>query len=270
MSGYIGTQPVPQATQNRSAFTATAGQTSFATVGYTPQFLDVYLNGVHLLDGTDFTATNGSDVVLTTGAAAGDVLEVVSYSTYEVNSQNFTGTTTVDVLSVTGAATGTDLTLSGGVYLGGTGADNKLDDYETGSFTPTFTSTGTNPSGITYDPTVGNEGHYTKIGKVVHIQINIRTDAISNKGSGNLQVSGLPFVSSDYDAQGGAAAFPCYGANFLNSNPSYALLVEAETKLSLVYRSTASGSVENVLTSALNTGANDNIVRITGTYMTEE
>ena len=96
MSGYIGTQPVPQATQNRESFTATSSQTSFATIGYTPQFLDVYLNGVHLLNGTDYTATNGSDVVLTTAAASGDVLEVVSYSTYEVNSQNYTGGLTVD------------------------------------------------------------------------------------------------------------------------------------------------------------------------------
>jgi hypothetical protein len=83
MSGYIGTQPVPQATQTRDAFTATAGQTSFATGGYTPQFLDVFLNGVHIQNATDFTATNGSDVVLTTGAALGDVLEVVAYSTFD-------------------------------------------------------------------------------------------------------------------------------------------------------------------------------------------
>lgn len=84
MSGYIGTQPVPQATQTRSTFTATAGQTSFATGGYTPNFLDVYLNGVHLQDGVDYTASNGSDVVLAVGAAIDDVLEVISYSTFEI------------------------------------------------------------------------------------------------------------------------------------------------------------------------------------------
>ena len=48
MSGYIGTQPVPQATQKRQAFTATAGQTSFATSGYSVGFVDVYMNGVKL------------------------------------------------------------------------------------------------------------------------------------------------------------------------------------------------------------------------------
>jgi hypothetical protein len=36
-----------------------------------------------------------------------------------------------------------DLYLSGGVYLGGTGSANKLDDYEEGTWTPTFTNLGT-------------------------------------------------------------------------------------------------------------------------------
>lgn len=102
MSGYIGTQPVPQATQSRQAFTATASQTTFNTVGFTPGYVDVYLNGVKLVRTTDYDDTNGSDIVLTSGAAASDILEVISYSTYEVASQTFTGTTTVDVLDVTG------------------------------------------------------------------------------------------------------------------------------------------------------------------------
>ncbi len=83
MSGYIGTQPVPQATQTRDAFTATAGQTSFTTSGYTPNFLDVYLNGVKLA-AADYTASNSVDVVLTVGAALNDILEVVAYNTFEV------------------------------------------------------------------------------------------------------------------------------------------------------------------------------------------
>ena len=82
MSGYIGTQPVPQATQTRDVFTATSGQTTFATGGYTPNFVDVYLNGVKLVDGDDFTATNGSEVVLTTGATAGDTVEVLAYTAF--------------------------------------------------------------------------------------------------------------------------------------------------------------------------------------------
>jgi len=104
MAGYIGPAPVPQATQNREAFTATSGQTSFATAGYTPQFIDVYLNGVKLA-AADYTATNGSDVVLASGAASGDILEVVAFSAFTVADQAFTGTTTAANLTVTGAFT---------------------------------------------------------------------------------------------------------------------------------------------------------------------
>jgi len=84
MSGYIGTQPVPQATQTRQTFTATSGQTSFATAGYTAGFVDVYMNGVRLVDGTDFAATNGSDVVLTSGAAAGDIIDVLMFTAVDL------------------------------------------------------------------------------------------------------------------------------------------------------------------------------------------
>ena len=42
------------------------------------------MNGIHLINGTDYTAANGSDVILTTGAAAGDLIEVIAYSTFEV------------------------------------------------------------------------------------------------------------------------------------------------------------------------------------------
>lgn len=95
MAGYLGAIPVPQATQHRESFTATSGQTTFNTAGYTVGFLDVYLNGSHLSP-ADFTATNGSDVVLASGASADDVCDIISYTAFEVNSQTFTGTTTLD------------------------------------------------------------------------------------------------------------------------------------------------------------------------------
>ena len=191
MSGYIGTQPVPQATQHRQAFTATASQTSFATVGYTPQFVDVYLNGVKLA-AADYTATNGSDIVLTTGAALNDILEYVAYTPFEVADQSFTGTTTTDVLDVTGAATGTDLTLSGGVYLGGTGAANKLDDYEEGTFTVTAApeTSGSLPLFSTLDRL-----SYTKVGRLVTVSGMMYFSNSSSPVGTYVTVSGLPFVT---------------------------------------------------------------------------
>jgi hypothetical protein len=111
MSGYIGTQPVPQATQTRDSITATNLQTVFPTSGYTPQFLDVYLNGIFLSNGADYTATNGSDVILASGAATGDILEVVAYSTFEVLNPTFSST--LDVASTAPEMRLTDLTDNG-------------------------------------------------------------------------------------------------------------------------------------------------------------
>jgi len=79
-----------------------------------------------------------------------------------------------------------DLYLSGGVYLGGTGSANKLDDYEEGTFTPTITG------GVTGTAS----GSYTKIGNTVHIRINLYrpTDITS---STDISIGGLPFTSSN-------------------------------------------------------------------------
>jgi len=84
MSGYIGPAPVPQATQTRQTFTAVSGQTSFALAGFTAGFVDIYMNGVRLVDGTDFTAANGSDVVLTSGAATGDIIDVLMFTAVDL------------------------------------------------------------------------------------------------------------------------------------------------------------------------------------------
>ncbi len=116
MAGYIGSIPVPQATQTREAFTATSNQTTFNTGGYTAGFIDVFMNGVKLA-AADFTATNGSDVVLASGAAANDIVEVVAYTAFEVLNQNFTGTTTVAALTATGAISGTSADFDGGVTI---------------------------------------------------------------------------------------------------------------------------------------------------------
>ena len=322
MSGYIGTQPVPQATQTRETFTATSGQTTFNTGGYTAGYIDVFLNGVKLA-AADYTATNGSDVVLATGAATGDILETVAYTAFTVADQDFTGTTTTEDLTVTGAftsqgiddnATSTAMTLdssgnllvgstellpadnsiegmtyrnglslqvfrdagapvvfgrgssdgdvavfskdgttvgsigtfggrivfadspsgvtiddaantfrtinasnggardgatdlgdasnrwknlylSGGVYLGGTGSANKLDDYEEGTWTPTIISDNATA-------TLTGAGSYVKIGAMVHIRFSAYHVDLSALTNGSIRLGGLPFSTS------GEQAFP--------------------------------------------------------------
>ena len=61
-------------------FTATASQTTF-TVDYTVGSVDVYLNGIRLAD-ADYTATNGTTIVLGVAADLNDVLEVVAWSSF--------------------------------------------------------------------------------------------------------------------------------------------------------------------------------------------
>jgi hypothetical protein len=78
----------------------------------------------------------------------------------------------------------TDLYLSGGVYLGGTGSANKLDDYETGTWTPTSTATA-------FTTAVGT---YRKIGAVVFATFNVTLPATINANF--FQINGLPFTHS--------------------------------------------------------------------------
>ena len=65
---------------------------------------------------------------------------------------------------------------------------NTLDDYEEGTWTPTITGGTTNPT-ITYST---QSGTYTKVGRQVTITGRVSATAASG-GSGQVQVSGLPF-----------------------------------------------------------------------------
>lgn len=65
----------------RQSFTASANQTTFSvTGGYTPGMIDVYQNGVKLVNGADVNVSGGSSVVLATGAANNDTIDVVGFS----------------------------------------------------------------------------------------------------------------------------------------------------------------------------------------------
>ena len=83
----------------KTTFTATASQTTF-TVAYSVGYVDVYLNGVKLTV-TDYTATNGSSVVLGVAAALNDIVETIAWSAWSATN------------TAIGAGTGTSLVLSG-------------------------------------------------------------------------------------------------------------------------------------------------------------
>ena len=73
------------ATQRKALYVASAGQTVFASQGpYVPPYVDVYVNGIKLVYTTDYTATDGATVVLTSGLLAGSNVEVISSMTFAI------------------------------------------------------------------------------------------------------------------------------------------------------------------------------------------
>jgi len=92
MAGYVGNVPVPQSVREDQSFTATAGQTTFNTLGYTDgNRIKVTLNGVLLEGGgVDYTATNGSDVVLTVAAVVDDIVRFETFNEVQLVSNTST------------------------------------------------------------------------------------------------------------------------------------------------------------------------------------
>ena len=91
-----------------------------------------------------------------------------------------------------------NLYLSGGVYLGGTGAANLLNDYEEGTWTPTIVGT-TSGSATVSSITSAT---YTKIGRTVHVAAFIGVDTSTHTVVGVVEVGGLPFNPSSDSGTG--------------------------------------------------------------------
>ena len=94
-SGWAAAGSSVNGTSQRFTYTASGGQTTFTgndnnsqNLTYDSPFIDVYLNGVKLVNGTDVTVTSGSSVVLASGATAGDTLDLVAFGTFNVAAIN--------------------------------------------------------------------------------------------------------------------------------------------------------------------------------------
>ena len=89
-ANWIAASAATQASMNIFEYTATASQTTFsgaddnsATLSYTADNLIVMMNGA-VLDPDEFTATNGTSVVLDSGAALNDELVIFAFKTFQV------------------------------------------------------------------------------------------------------------------------------------------------------------------------------------------
>jgi hypothetical protein len=139
-------------------YTATSGQTTFSgaddnanSLSYTQDNLIVTLNGVVLENGTDYTATTGTSVVLASGAATSDELNVIAFKTFTTADMvaASTGGTFYGDVEVQGTLTSDGLTVDGNVGIGTSSPSN----YHTGTNLTLF---GSGDSGVTIASGISN------------------------------------------------------------------------------------------------------------------
>ena len=197
-------------------YVATAGQTTFSgaasvggTLSYTSNNIIVFVNGVSL-DSTDYTATNGTSVVLASGAALNDEVVIVAFKSFTVADTYTKGEVDAFAVKLTGAQTvagvktfssepvfsaGIALASGQGINFGASSntagmTSETLSDYEEGTFTPTLAGASASPTGVTYST---QSGKYTKIGNVVTVFVYIAFTTYTG-GAGTIQIQGLPFT----------------------------------------------------------------------------
>ncbi len=89
---YIGKSPTGSGVRQRFHFTATGGETSLSgaddnskTLKFTDgEFLDVYLNGVLLVQGTDYGVGTTNTISSLAALSAGDIVEIIVYDIFNV------------------------------------------------------------------------------------------------------------------------------------------------------------------------------------------
>ena len=126
-------------TSSRQTYTATASQTTFA-ITYDVGFVDVYLNGVRLVAGTEFTATSGTSIVLASGATAGDIVDIIAYGAFDIANTYTQAAADAKFLQLVGGTLSGNLTLGGVQYnAAGSAASPSISvtgDTNTGLFFP--------------------------------------------------------------------------------------------------------------------------------------
>ena len=148
--------------------------------------------------------------------------------------------------------------------------NSSLSYYEEGYFTPVLTSTGAT---LTHD---AQQGKYTRIGNLVYFSILVGTDAASGGTASNaVTITGLPFTASNntiptsMTGNVSAGAAPNYsgptGVGYAWTNAPYAWIIDNNTATINLYKTSGSTTTYQ----DMGTGANDNRLYITGTYITE-
>lgn len=141
---------------------------------------------------------------------------------------------------------------------------NTLDDYEEGTFTPTYTPA-TGAFGII---AVAGVGRYVKIGKTVFFWVDIRTTAATTIGTaaGQLYITGLPFTADANGGYGAASVMQLF--NLSAATPVVGVVVQASQSRLYLSKNSSNSSVANVQASEINlaAGSFNNLLGIFGQY----
>ena len=148
-----------------------------------------------------------------------------------------------------------DLYLSGGLRVGGTGTANTLDDYEEGTWTPTW------HAGFTSLSYGLQRASYTKVGNVVSLQADFKFTGTSAGTA--LILTGLPFTSGStgngFAAGSGTISYATISTYANNANP---LLYVQQNSTLIYFYTTAGASVSS------NSNASNDWLQFTAIYQT--
>ncbi len=143
-----------------------------------------------------------------------------------------------------------------------------LDDYEEGTWTPTLTTSGTGFTSVTYNALVS--GFYVKVGKMVHVQGIMFTDAVTiGSASGEVAIGGLPFTAaanSSGKSDGFSSVAIGYSALFASNQPIGGFISASTNNIALSYKATSNGGSANMAPTDIATSTG-NLVRFAGVYV---
>lgn len=167
---------------------------------------------------------------------------------------------------------GSNLGIDFGSVAGGTGTPaangGLLDDYETGIFSPSFSTTGT---GFTTVDIIYSNAVYTKIGNCVTFSIFVKTREIDATGAtGNLCISNLPFAARSDSGNYSGAVNVGYAHLWTNA-PEGGYIGPGASRIQLTKRVTSiTGSLSECVPTDMTTGVNTNHnqIMVSGHYYT--
>jgi len=146
-----------------------------------------------------------------------------------------------------------NLYLSGGVYLGGTGSSNYLQDYETGTWSPT----------ISFGTATFAGSYYVKIGTQVTVWVNVN-DITATTGN-DITIGNLPFTSKTQAGNVGSVLWRYFARTSAIDMVSY--ITSNSTNIQFFWCFNNDGDYDKV-TYADGSGSQDMDMIITITYQT--